>query len=1786
MEIYYELAMSLNLPDWIDDRAANRFKMLVDLPSCPDESCISNVCEHPIDRRFLTVADLQLDWRLAFKLMKKQLFRLEQCTTSVLSRHSFDAVLIRAASAFFPAEETNNVLNEVLPLFSLSDFTDALAAVGMLSLLLPTSILTNVPSLNPQTWLPTIFHLHSLFTKNVVADTMLFDILSRLAVSGLNDGFKYSFSEYGIFTPEQARTLFHYGLRLFNADDPEGMSLFSNSKQYTVMSKFNVYPPDGVAFVPYSEERTAMYMFDAENSNAISKFAEWIVCSLNLKCEQTEDNILTMLNELFYLLTPYYHLSANEPGNELLFQFLAELSQCFLKRWTYENDEDVTIPREKRLTNHIKKEFVEILKPSVLNAIHSTEEYLRTMAQKSLRALAILEPDAIVPCMLKRIYSALESSVKSHNALVSIESLISLAQVIAGTKQYQPHILPLLELILPGIDSNFCERTELVLKFVAIVSHCVSFYNIDEQLGSGIFLEWFQSEITKLRQMNDDNYLLHDDAKAIFIDYDKVMTSSMTTFCNWLHAFENRIYALLENFPTDYSKEDIEQCLSMTLESLLPALSDEWFDLTLSRLCNFLSTNVVNQAVNAVNKVCAAFTHASPEKTWMTLYPVISHNINVEIDKRNADPSIEYYLKKNIADDCKLVWNLNILNGIIDFNGKYFLDKRCELKELLDRLLLCRGSTEPLASSFVHQLVFNLISAYPTNFTKRLHRPIAEWGKPYENKCLQIHWYIPSEQEIDLAVFICDRYMSLCMDYLQQRVITQKSAAVTNEWVDDVCSYLDWLRLLSSASAELFQIPDIEFLPEYKHDEYNTYTGDYQYIRSKARSRWTISPQQNSVMEALRKRLGFLLVEIHNAVFKSPGYDVMILENVVACEKYYLIDYEYSKSLRRFKEIDIISSPLISYFCFKEAKQPYNTTLLQKRIQLSFLKHLRLSYVPRILTSNEMYIYKQQIKLCYSNHNKVRLIAQASLTSCDDLFRDTRLELFQFLVSILNETENADVLEGSIDALYTVRSLLNIIKRQWVFLYPVLQIIVRLRNSDKPAFQTVALQLYREVASEMWAETYFPIYEHYFVPKIPSQFENEELRLFIIATEQQRQRDINIACMARDEFIDTFPDAHSKTQELILHALYTLSVNFLAPPTSRLLKLFSEGIISSNYTTATYCLAGLFEVLYFVWQVSLSKGDAKDLLSQNIHLPSEKRLKKTPDNIAQIKQTIFEFTGSKKIHYIRASYPGWLAIPDTLDVYEQNYNGQVDFSAAQKLVDTALKLINESWLQNLLIFLIRDPQVDDDSATKLKWRSNIVYTWELLFKILFNAGSCVSSSFLHKQIATLCLSSDRLRNRAGMELLTGFVKSLSQCRRIIAEKHWNWIVPFVTTVMQNNLSSENLEFWKSLIQMVFSDSDPILYWPLYNVLVNMFKNISLHRILDDSKLDLLSELIKTVGWHFQFDQVVYALLLPSLQQSHETHRDIIASVLAGVEHAQIHESHDCVEALLKTNLLAGPLGLFFGKIPTTKVNALTKAYEELGVLRIHATDNSSSKDYAHYASLVVYWTEKLIMLPCGFAILPMVSRLIFPAVLHMLDVKGDKDLRKAATSLLHLLGNLTYPSVIAQDFCEACTTILKNQTSLSQRLHVLAILPPFMFQHSLIVSTETKLSVLETLVTMLHEERLCVREAAAVSMAILIQYFTKPRLDVTFNLRKMLLKDIDTTSIQASVPAEPLPQDNSSEVFAQRYAAILQLLALFNSMPFVGTNAKEAIDDLKMSHSDIWQFMDKYFIEEELNDFE
>jgi len=109
----------------------------------------------------------------------------------------------------------------------------------------------------------------------------------------------------------------------------------------------------------------------------------------------------------------------------------------------------------RRLTPSIRRAFVNILKTPAFLAMFAKDPVSMSFAQGALRSLAMLEPQLVMPELLERAYGGLEVVNETHRTTAVLSTLSGIARPLVTESIFlggQKHIVPLLELCIPGID--------------------------------------------------------------------------------------------------------------------------------------------------------------------------------------------------------------------------------------------------------------------------------------------------------------------------------------------------------------------------------------------------------------------------------------------------------------------------------------------------------------------------------------------------------------------------------------------------------------------------------------------------------------------------------------------------------------------------------------------------------------------------------------------------------------------------------------------------------------------------------------------------------------------------------------------------------------------------------------------------------------------------------------------------------------------------------------------------------------------------------------------------------------------------------------------------------------------------------------------------------------------------------------------------------------------------------------------------------------------------------------
>ena len=100
-------------------------------------------------------------------------------------------------------------------------------------------------------------------------------------------------------------------------------------------------------------------------------------------------------------------------------------------------------------------------------------------AGSTLSCLATLRPELVLPSLLDRLYSALETVTEPHKLTASLYSVLSVARCLTTYSPHYPdgqtHVLPLMFSVLPGIDANDMRKSMITFQYLSTFASLVPF---------------------------------------------------------------------------------------------------------------------------------------------------------------------------------------------------------------------------------------------------------------------------------------------------------------------------------------------------------------------------------------------------------------------------------------------------------------------------------------------------------------------------------------------------------------------------------------------------------------------------------------------------------------------------------------------------------------------------------------------------------------------------------------------------------------------------------------------------------------------------------------------------------------------------------------------------------------------------------------------------------------------------------------------------------------------------------------------------------------------------------------------------------------------------------------------------------------------------------------------------------------------------------------------------------------------------------------------------------------
>ncbi|GAA5990324.1 hypothetical protein JCM11641_006250, partial [Rhodosporidiobolus odoratus] len=392
---------------------------------------------------------------------------------------------------------------------------------------------------------------------------------------------------------------------------------------------------------------------------------------------------LDALAKLIQATEGYFHPSNYGSWAPLLGRFLQNITWEFYKRFKEEQRPDCRTPVEWRLTPEIRQEFVKTIRTVAFLSMFSRDPITIANTQSALKTMALLEPDLIFPSLLERAYPALETLTETHRTRAVITALSTTSPALLSRFNYPSgakHLLPLLELCLPGLDVNDPIKTMSTGMFVLQACSQViiddltrpelSVRETNGEAGMDVDVEG-GSGVPRIELDGDD------DLKLRRQEEDEAVRTMTAGFPDWVSNFFRGILAVFESLPEPgkgnrnggKQEDQMTQTLIAACDFLCGQLSPYLFDLALDIVQREVTSNIRSNSSRVVSQLVSCFARSDSKKTLAKFFDLCDMNIRAELES-GAGSTRSTRTDNPIESDTTLHWWTGLLTGAVTNAGE------------------------------------------------------------------------------------------------------------------------------------------------------------------------------------------------------------------------------------------------------------------------------------------------------------------------------------------------------------------------------------------------------------------------------------------------------------------------------------------------------------------------------------------------------------------------------------------------------------------------------------------------------------------------------------------------------------------------------------------------------------------------------------------------------------------------------------------------------------------------------------------------------------------------------------------------------------------------------------------------------------------------------------------------------------------------------------------------------------------------------------------------------------
>lgn len=1535
----------------------------------------------------------------------------------------------------------------------------------------------------------------------------------------------------------------------------------------------------------------------------------------------------------------FFHPTNSGSWTSDLSAFMKYIVYEFNKRWHEEQKADCKTPTHRRLTKTMKRELVKSLRTVTLLAMFSQDSTTVSNIQSCLKSMSVLEPDLILHPVLERAVPSLEALEETQRTMSVIKALGAIAPAIVSRSVYYggaKHLVPILQLLIPGIDLNDPAKTLCTTAFLVEISQYIKIGDLtdfedssdSDSDGTSSSAPTFRLPALTLEDLDNNSV---GESPLSRKEENSLLRDSTGSFPDWVASFIRRVIQLLENLPEEgpsgsraaTTEVQVIDAVTGACSQICVHLSEPLFDLVLNMVYDYASTNVRANAVRAIHQLVECVANADPVKTLAKFFPFCEANIKIELE--NGASSVRTTSSSTpLPSDATLHWSLAILRGSVYNDGKVVVKYRKRLLALLcllhdktrskrgfswtgkliSSLLLTLTHTYPLENKFVNPAAWK-----SEEFKKRHHE---HWGRLYEPEEITIAWHVPDDEEVAFALEIFEKIVQPTLGILEG--LLKPDIPRDAIWRNDFCRHLtivrnafsgiptlmkehlsaDDIRKSAETSDILNEIPEmIAGGPPLNSGFILTDPSDprYQFI-SKLKARFGTFLHDASV--SLRQQGDQNTLDAVRILVRSIR--TFMLEYGDSRDSYYVNESQYSTDKSVAKQYG--------------GQKVWPRAVYVRRARFYNAARLRWNSIERMRSPLADSLIDDIVEWSMWHYSSVREASQSVLESLCTTYDGVRRRALPLLQAALEPGSDDDRMKG---ALWTLNSSSfgKYAINEPTLAMDMFEKLFASQHNEKPSIQDCVSTVFENCLSGFVEPTRI-VHE---VPRpdvdkaltglaelIPITQEDQDLisRCRDQRVERGRLLDEtseNLVDLALD--IGNSEDTHWRYSIYVVRCLRTL-VRRDIPVRPDHIEYFLERVHDDHPTVRYYAQRAVMKTLRNIKLRTLCASTTDLALCSHknplkVEVPVHPKWNTTERFLEAYTIPLAKTSPPKPCLYDKDP-PGWLVWGETVGLYsipESESVFQPWEADSAPAVEQIREIVTDAeWWKDVIVFYSEENH-----------ETTIVQDDVSCIKSIFQLLEDEPFDVVKPQLESLIKDKDQNKQRAAAEILAGLLNGSKHWPSSKQDKLWVWFTPHIDTILRKNIKSDTISIWSSFLEYIFFRTDPRRVQPLVDFLWKSYKSMDYNPEMSFDAVKVITlfrSLYEELGRKFTAwtDETVKRAWA-EIHNEHDHVRAFIGEILAFSQNVKWQPKPSLpMPEVFVTECATLPLEVdIMGMRGTYHKERVQELAIQFGVWRKERLPGvrAFQSTYDRVGITICKWLYQSIhdlhAVSTFDYILP-----LMPELFRFTEVNDNKELVNRANNLLIRMCGVSPPMALINPILGVIFDAVQKSPSWRVRLKALPLLQVFYFRQLPLISEVKIVQMLEVLCQRLDDEVVEVREMAASTLSGILRL--SPRRSV------ITLKDRFVRLAKNShLPDRADAQYNTA--VRQRHAAILGICALVDSYPYtvekwmpdlltnvlaehthdpipISTTVRKCASNFKRTHQDTWHEDSKRFTDHQL----